>query len=112
VTVIARTLLEAKSAEIAQTTQYTAPSGTRTIIDKMTATNVTGVAATLSVNLVASAGAAAASNLVLPAQSIAAGTSYLCPEVVGHILNPADFISTIASAVSAITIRISGREVS
>lgn len=111
-TVIARTLLEAKQAEGVQTTQYTAPASTRTIIDKMTATNTTAGAVTLSVNLVASGGAAAAGNLIVSAQSIAAGTSYLLPEVVGHILNPGDFVSTLAGAAASITIRISGREVS
>lgn len=111
-TVIARALLEAKQAENAQTTQYTTPALTRTIIDKMTATNTTAGAVSLSVNLVASSGAAGASNLIVSAQSIPAGQCYLLPEVVGHVLNPGDFISTLASAATSITIRISGREVS
>lgn len=43
---------------------------------------------------------------------IAAGATYLCPEVVGQILNPGDFISIKASAATSIGCRISGREVS
>jgi hypothetical protein len=110
--VIAKTLLEAKNAENAQTTQYTTPVNTRTIIDKMTATNTTAGAVVLTTNLVASGGAAAATNVVMSTQSIAAGATYACPEVAGHILNPGDFISTLAGAAASIVIRISGREVS
>ena len=52
-TVTAKPLIEAKSAETAQTTQYAAPAGTRTIVDKFTATNGGATAATISVNVVA-----------------------------------------------------------
>ena len=45
-TVLAKPLLVSKYAEAAQTTQYTVASGVRTILDKFTATNVTGSAAT------------------------------------------------------------------
>jgi hypothetical protein len=109
-TVTPKTLLEAKYAENAQTTQYTA-SGVKTIIDKFTATNGSGSAATLAVNIVASGGAAGATNLILSPKSIAAGETYTCPELVGQILSAGDFISTNAGTASAIVIRISGREV-
>lgn len=111
-TVVARALVNSKQAESSETTQYTAPANTRTIVDKMTATNTTGGAVTLTTRLVASGGTAGASNSVMSAQSIAAGATYLCPEVSGHVLNPGDFISTLASAATSITIRVSGREVS
>jgi hypothetical protein len=109
-TVTPKTLLEAKYAENSQTTQYTA-TGVKAIIDKFTATNGTGVAATLAVNLVPSGGTASASNLVLFTKSIAAGETYSCPELVGQILSAGDFISTNAGTATAIVIRISGREV-
>ena len=111
-TVVAKNLLQAKAAEAAQTTQFTSASVGYTILDKMTATNTTAGAVTLSVNLVPSGGAAAAGNLIAPVVSIAAGTSYLCPEISGHILNAGDFVSTIAGAAASITIRISGRVIS
>ena len=109
-TVTAKCLLEAKQAENAQTTQYTAGAGVKTIIDKFTITNGTAGAVTLSVNIVASGGAAGAANLVVSAKSVAAGETYTCPELVGQILNAGDFISTIASAATSLVIRISGRE--
>lgn len=110
-TVTAKVLIAAKQAEDAQTTQYTA-TAVRTIIDKFTATNTTAGAVTLSINIVTSGGAAGASNLIVQTKSLAAGETYTFPEIVGHILGPGDFISTIASAVTSITIRSSGREVS
>ena len=111
-TVTAKTLFEGLQAQNVQTTQYTAPNGTRTIIDKFTGTNTSGAAATLSINLVASAGAAGAANLIVQAKTLQPGESYTFPEVVGHVLNPGDFISTLAGTAAAITIRASGREVS
>jgi hypothetical protein len=111
-TVLARTLVQPLQLTTSDVTQYTAPANTRTIIDKMTATNTTGTAATLTVNLVTSAGSAGVTNTVISAQSVAAGATYICPEAVGHILNPGDFISAKAGTATAITFRVSGREVS
>lgn len=108
-TTTAKALLESKYAENSQTTQYTA-SGGRAIIDKFTAYNGTGGAVTLAINLVASGGSAGASNLKV-SKSLAAGETYGFPEIVGHVLNSGDFISTIAGAATSLVIRISGREV-
>jgi hypothetical protein len=112
VTVVAKALVDPIQLTTSDVTQYTAGSAERAIIDKMTATNTTGAAVTLTVNLVKSAGAVAASNTVISAVSIAAGTTYVCPEAVGHILNPGDFISAKAGTATAITFRVSGRVVS
>lgn len=109
--VTAKTLIAAKQAEIAQTTQYTAPASTRTIIDKFTATNTSAGAVTLSVNLVTNADTSGNQNLIVKTKSLAAGETYTFPEIVGHVLNGGDFISTIASAATSITIRASGREI-
>ena len=108
-TVALKVLIPAKMAEAAQTTQYAAIN-VRAIIDKFTATNTTVGALTLSINLVTSAGAASADNTVVKTKTIAAGESYTFPEIVGHILEPGGFISTLASA-TGISIRASGREV-
>ena len=108
--VTAKTLIPAKQAESTQTTQYTTPGSTRTIIDKFTGTNTTAGAVTLAVHLVTLAGAAGDSNKIV-LKSLAAGETYTFPEIVGHVLDAGDFISTIASAATSITIRASGREV-
>lgn len=103
-------LIESKDAANALTTQYTASaSGVRTIIDKFTATNYSGVAQTLSVYLVPFGQSANNSNLI-KAKLMAASESYIFPEIVGHTLNPGDFILTNCSAAGSVNIRASGRE--
>lgn len=109
-TVIVKALIPAKQAENTQTTQYTAVN-CRTIIDKFTATNTTAANVTISVNLVASAGSASTSNLIVDTRAIAPDETYTFPELVGQVLDSGSFISTIAGTASALTIRASGREI-
>ena len=110
-TVNVKVLIPAKTAENAQTTQYTATSVTA-IIDKMTATNYNTAAATISVNLVTGATTASSSNLIVKTKTLQAGESYTFPEIVGAAMEPGGFISTLAGTASAINIRASGREIS
>jgi hypothetical protein len=108
--VIVRNLIPAKTAEATQTTQYTA-NGVTTIIDKFTATNYSVSAATISVNLVTAAGSATNDNLIVKTKTLQPNETYTFPELVGHMLSPGSFISTIAGTASAVNIRASGREV-
>jgi hypothetical protein len=109
-TVTVKVLVPAKTVEATQTTQYTA-TGVTTIIDKFTATNYSVSAATISVNLVTVAGSAGNTNLITKTKTLQASEVYTFPELVGQVLNPGDFISTIAGTASAINMRVSGREV-
>ena len=109
-TVTTKVLIAAKTAENSQTTQYTA-TGVTAIIDKFTATNYSASAATISVNLVTAAGSAGNDNLIVKTKSLQAGETYTFPEIVGQVLAPSGFISTIAGTASAINMRVSGREV-
>jgi len=109
-TVTVKVLIPAKTAEATQTTQYTATNVT-TIIDKFTATNYSASAATLSVNLVTAAGSAGNDNLITKLKTLQPSEVYTFPEIVGQVLSPSAFISTIAGTASAINIRASGREV-
>jgi hypothetical protein len=109
-TVNVKVLIPAETAEAAQTTQYIA-TGVTTIIDKFTATNYSASAATISVNLVTTGGAAGNVNLITKTKTLQAGEVYTFPEIVGQVLSPGDFISTLAGTASAINIRASGREV-
>lgn len=109
-TVTVKTLVAPKQMEIAQTTQYTATAA-RALIDKATVTNTDTVNRTFSVNLVQSGGTASNSNLVIDDRTVVPGETYLCPELIGQALDPGAFISTIASAASALTLRVSGREI-
>ena len=111
-TVTARNLVPAKLVEDTQTTQYIVSSNvTATIIDKFTATNVSGSTATISVNLVTGSDTPGNQNLITKTKSLAASEVYTFPELVGQIMPNTSYISTIASAASAINMRVSGREV-
>lgn len=109
-TVTTKVLIPAKQVESIQATQYTA-TNCRAIIDKATATNTSAANVTLSVNLVTSGGSSGASNLIVNARSIAPGETYTLPELVGQVLDSSGFISTLASAATSITLRVSGREI-
>ena len=109
-TVSIKVLIPAKIAEATQVTQYTAV-GVSAIIDKFTATNYSAAAATISVNLVTAADTAGNQNLITKTKTLQAAETYTFPELVGHVLAPSGFISTIAGTATAINIRASGREV-
>lgn len=109
-TVTVKNLVPGKTVEAVQTTQYTATNVT-TIIDKFTATNYSATAATISINLVTNAGSAGNDNLITKTKTLQPSEVYTFPELVGQVLNPGGFISTIAGTSSSINMRVSGREV-
>ena len=109
-TVTVTVLVPAQTANNTQSTVYTA-TGVTAIIDKFTATNYSGTAATISVNLVNSGGTAGNNDLIVKTKTLQASETYTFPELVGHVLRPGGFISTLAGTASAINIRVSGREV-
>lgn len=103
-------LIPAKQAEGSQTAQYTA-TNVVAVIDTFKVTNTTASAVAFTLNLVASGGTAGADNTIISAKSIAAGETYSCPEVVGEVLAPGSYISTLAGAAASLTIRASGLEI-
>lgn len=105
-----KVLIPAKTAEATQTTQFTAVGATA-VIDKFTATNYHTAADTISVNLVTSADTAGNQNLIVKTKTLQAGETYTFPELVGQVIAPGGFISTIAGGASHINIRASGREI-
>lgn len=109
-TVSARVFIAPKTAEAAQTTQYVA-TNVSAIIDKFTATNYGAVSASISVNLVSSGSSTSNSNLIVKTKTLVPTETYIFPELVGQLLAPGDFISTLASAGGTITIKANGREI-
>ena len=97
--VIVKVLVPPLQMQATQTTQYSPGPGIRAIIDKATVTNTDTVARTFS------------ANLVIDDRAVQPGETYTCPELVGQVLSSGDFISTIASAATALTLRVSGREI-
>lgn len=108
--VTVQNIIPRKQAEAAQTSQYTALN-CKTIIDKFTATNITGSNVVFSVNLVPASGAADTTNRVLSLRTIAPGETYTCPELVGQSLEAGGFISTLAGTAAALVISATGREI-
>lgn len=109
-TTTVRNIIPATIIGSAQSTQYTAVS-IRAVIDKFTAYNGHNAPVQISVNLVQSGGAAAASNLIVR-KTLQVGETYTFPELTGHVMEPGGFISTAASVAGVLTIRASGREIS
>jgi hypothetical protein len=106
-----RALIQAQYAPNAAATLYTAPSSTKTIIDKFTATNNDASARTVSVYLVPFGETRGADHLITSALSIPAGDSLDLPELKNHVLEPGDMIDVVASVASQVVVRASGREI-
>lgn len=108
-------IIPSKYAEDSQTVQYTVSSPqnqtVRAVVDTFTLTNVSGSAVTFSCNLVNKDGSAGNDNLVLPTREIQPNETYLCPELIGQVLEDGAFISTLCSAANALVMRASGREI-
>ena len=101
-------LIEGSQLTAAAATYYTAPALTTTRIRKLVFTNTTAGAVAVSLYLVPAAGAAAATNIIWSAKSIAAGQTAECYEAEGHVLAPGDFIQALGLNV---TITASGDEI-
>lgn len=97
--------------ESAQTTQYTAPTTAKAIIDNFSVTNFSGSVAYISINIVPSGGSVANSNLKIDNVEVGINETYNFFEVYGHVLEAGDLISTIGTG-SALSISCSGREIS
>ena len=87
---------------------YTAPALTTVGIKNAVFSNVTAGAITITVNRVPSAGSPTASNQIISAQSIAANSTYLAPELANLVLAPGESIYAKASALTSINAFLSG----
>lgn len=110
-TVTLKLLVPPKQLENSATTQYTA-QGVKAIIDKATVTNTSASNVTLTAYLVNLGGSAGNSNTIIDAKTIVPDETYLCPELVGQVLEPGQTLVTLAGAATSLTMRVSGREIS
>ena len=106
----AKALVRSKYAEATQTTQYTAVN-CKTIVDKFTVSNGTAGNVIININMVPPAGTARGSNLTIPNKTIAPNQCYSFPELVGKLIEPNGFISTIAGAATPLVIEVNGHEI-
>ena len=109
-TVISKSLFQA--AYIATTPQlvYRAESVTGKV-EAATVTNSSDIDATVSVYAVESGGSPDASNQIVKAQRVRPEEAYLLPELRGQTFEAGDEIYAVASAGSAIVMRLSGLEI-
>ncbi len=92
-------------------TYYTAPSSTKCIIKRLTFTNTTAGAVTVTVYLIPFAGSASDSNTISHTHSVAANETWICSEAEGQVIEQLGFIQALASAGTSITIMASGVEI-
>lgn len=90
---------------------YTSPAGGKGVyLDVATALNDNAASQTLTLHIVPSGGTAQAVNQHIKAKSIANGATDLLAEVRGKFLDPGDMVYATASVGSAISLFLSGRE--
>lgn len=92
----------------AQVTIYTVPAASQDVIKGIDIANSSASAVTCSVNLVPTAGAAAAGNLLFGTVTIAANSTLHWTGT--QVLNTGDFISVIAGTTNVLAITVSGLE--
>jgi len=103
-------LIQPKFASVTSTADYTAPS--RVIIDKFTATNVSGGVVSLTVNVVPPSGSPASDNRIISSRLIAPNETYVSNELAGHVLEVNNAIWNVATASNALVLFASGRVIS
>lgn len=111
VTVTAKPLINTKYASSSATAEYTVAASTKTIVDKFTVTNVTGSAATLTVQIIPSGESVGTQHTVIGSQSISANTTTDLSSLQNQVLTAGDIVRVAAGTASALVIRMSGREV-
>ncbi len=109
-TVTPNPLFQAQQIPNSNTTVYTSPASTTTIIDKITVYNGDSGSQTLTMYLVPSGQSAGASYLVAII-SMSAGQTVDFTQAQNQILAAGDFITLNASVASKIVARGSGRQV-
>lgn len=83
-------------------------TGATQVIKRAIFSNYSGASVTITVNVVAGGGSATTSNQVIDAVSIAAGSTYVSPELSGMTLVAGDQIFALASANSSVNMTVSG----
>lgn len=92
-------------------TQYTAPGLTKAVIKKVTVTNTTGGAQSVTLYLIPSGGSAGDASTNTIAATVPANSGVELYLAENHVLETGDFVQALASANSALTLMASGIEV-
>ena len=92
------------------TTLYTVPSGKKVILKQIHVCNVTGTDANFTLSLVPSGGSQSNNNRLFASFNVPANGVFV--EDFNQVMNSRDFLSGLQSTSGAITLTISGIEVS
>lgn len=103
-------LISPQQVANATTTYYTS-TGLKTRIDKLSITNPTATARSITIYLVPNAGAANDGTTITKDKVVNAGETWNCPDAVGQILNSGGSIQAVASAAAALTISAAGVQI-
>lgn len=110
-----KTLFNPAQLTAAAATYYTAPANTKCRITKLVFCNTTATARTVTVHVIRSGGAAAASNKVWDAVVVPpTGSGYNmkeCFEAEGLVLEAGDFLQMLADSATAVTAEGAGVEI-
>lgn len=79
---------------------HTAPTLTRERICNATLTNDTTGVIACTVHIVSAGGAAGSLNKKISAYPLAPGETYPCPELIGRVLEPGDFIAAMGNGAA------------
>lgn len=107
----AKRLIAGSQLTTSAATYYTTPALTTTIIRKLSFTNTSGGAVTVTLHLITSGGSASDSNKIAHVKSLASGETWSCADAEGQVLEAAGFIQALASAATSITVIGSGIEI-
>ena len=99
------------AAEVAIYTAPTASNFESASVIYGNCTNTTASDVDLTINIVQSGGAAAATNVYFPTGTVFAGTSNPLAPILGKILKSGDFIVSIGSSASSLNLSIGIKEV-
>lgn len=82
------------------TTLHTAPASTRERICNATLVNDTASVIPCTVHIVTSGGTAGTLNKKISAYPLAPGETYTCPELIGRVLEPGDFVDALGDGAA------------
>lgn len=106
----AKNIITARQLATAAAVLYSAPAQTSCVLKKLTFSNTTGAAVTVTVYLVAPGGTVGDANTLHKARSVDPLDVYECVEAVNHVLSPGASVQALASVGLAITVIGSGIE--
>ena len=108
-------IIPSKLMESSQAEQFvvSAPQANtvQVVLDACVVTNIGSVAATFNFNLIPNNGSVSTSNRLINQKRLEPGESYLCPELLGQVLEEGAVISTLASASNTLAFSLSGRQI-